>query len=156
MQWDFQNVPLEDLFELAALVEQSGFDFYARLSARADELRVKNELKSLRDEEALHRAWFLDQLRQRGSFPTGSVAPALRTTLEKEFIEPVDRIFASADIRDGDKTLRLGAALEEKSIDLYDCMRPVFAPPERMALDRIIAQEKEHQRKLQLMRALAT
>lgn len=156
MQWDFQDVPVEDLLEMAAIVEQSGFDFYARLSARADELRVKNELKSLRDEEALHKAWFLDQLRRRGSFPLGSVAPALRKALEKEFIEPVDRIFASPDIRDSDKTLQLGAVLEQKSIDLYDSMRPAVAEPERPALDRIIAQEKEHRRKLELMRTLAT
>jgi rubrerythrin len=154
MEWDFRNVRVEDLLEMAAIVEQSGFDFYARLSARTDELKVRNELKFLRDEEALHKAWFLEQLRQQGSVPQGFITPALQGTLEREFIEPVDQMFASSDVRDIEKTLKLGAALEQKSIELYDRMRPAVSGPQRTALDRIIAQEEEHRRRLQILRSL--
>ena len=61
--WELAAYPIEELFEMAAIVEQGGFDFYARLIARATDTRVKNELKFLRDEEGVHKAWFLDQLR---------------------------------------------------------------------------------------------
>ena len=154
MGWDFQNVRVDDLLEMAAVVEQSGFDFYARLCARTDELRMRNELKFLRDEEALHKSWFLQQLRQQGSVPQGFVAPALRETLEREFIDPVDQMFASSDIRDMEKTLKLGSALEQKSIDLYSKMRPAVSGRQRTALDWIIAQEEEHRRKLEILRSL--
>ncbi len=153
MEWNLENVKVEDLLEMAAIVEQSGFDFYARLSARADELRVKNELKFLRDEEALHKAFFLEQLRERGAAPRGEVGPALKEMLDREFIGPMDRMFASSDIKDNDKTLRFGAELEQKSIDLYEGMRQVLGEPQQAALDRIIAQEQEHRRKLQLIRS---
>jgi len=155
MEWNLENVEIEDLLEMAAIVEQSGFDFYARLSARADELRLKNELKFLRDEEALHKAFFLEQLRKRGAVPRGSVGPALQEMLEREFIAPMDRMFASPDIKDNDKTLRFGEALEEKSIDLYAGMRPALGEPQQAALDRIIAQKQEHRRKLELIRSFS-
>jgi rubrerythrin len=153
MEWNLEDVKIEDLLEMAAIVAQSGFDFYARLSARADELRVKNELKFLRDEEALHKAFFLEQLRERGGAPRGEVAPALKEKLDREFIGPMDRMFASSDIKDNDKTLRFGEDLEQKSIDLYGGMRKALGESQQAALDRIISQEREHCRKLGLIRS---
>jgi rubrerythrin len=152
MEWKLESARVEDLLQMAAIVEQSGFDFYARLSARADELRVKNELKFLRDEEGLHKAFFLEQLRELGAAPGGAVDSLLQEILQREFIGPMDRMFASSDIKDHDKTLRFGEALEEKSIDFYARMRPALGASQQAALDRIIAQEEEHRRKLELIR----
>ena len=152
MDWKLERAKVEDLLEMAAIVEQSGFDFYARLSARADELRVKNELKFLRDEEGLHKAFFLEQLRKLGAAPRGGVDSSLQEVLQREFIGPMDRIFASADIKDNDKTLKFGEDLEQKSIDFYSRMRPALGRSQQAALDRIIAQEEEHRRKLALIR----
>jgi rubrerythrin len=152
MEWKIERAKVEDLLEMAAMVEQSGFDFYARLSARADELRVKNELKFLRDEEALHRAFFLEQLRGLGGAPSGLVDSALQEILQREFIGPMDRMFASSDIRDNDKTLAFGVLLEEKSIDFYGRLRQSLPPAQHEQLDRIIAQEEEHRRKLGVIR----
>ncbi len=153
MEWKIEGARVEELLEMAAVVEQSGFDFYARLSARADELRVKNELKFLRDEEALHKAFFLEQLRGLGGAPSGHVDSALQEILRREFIEPMDRMFASSDIRDNDKTLAFGEQLEKKAIDFYGRMRPALAAAQQAQLDRIIAQEEEHRRKLGLIRS---
>jgi rubrerythrin len=152
MEWKLESAKVEDLLEMAAIVEQSGFDFYARLSARADELRVKNELKFLRDEEGLHKAFFLEQLRKLGAAPRGAVSSSLQEILQREFIGPMDRMFASSDIKDNDKTLRFGEDLEQKSIDFYSGMRSAFGKPQQAAIDRIIAQEEEHRRKLGLIR----
>ena len=153
MVWNIENVSVEDLLELAAMVEQSGFDFYARLSARVDEPRMKNELKFLRDEKGLHRAFFLEQLRKRGAVPRGSVAPVLQEALDREFLRPMDRLFASPDIDDNDKRLSFGADLEQKAINLYGVMRSVLETAQQAALDRIIAQGEDHRRNLEVIRS---
>jgi rubrerythrin len=138
---------------MAAIVEQGGFDFYARLIARATDVRVKSELKSLRDEEAVHKAWFLGELRSRGGAPRGFVTPELQAMLDREFLEPLDRMFTTGDHSDNDKTLRFGSALEQKSIDFYTALTRSVGPAQRDALERIIAQEEDHMRKLEVIRA---
>ena len=44
-------------------------------------------------------------------------------------------------------------ALEQKSIELYGEMKAVVSETQKAGLDRIIAEEEGHRRKLQLMRA---
>jgi rubrerythrin len=151
--WDVREFAVEDLYEMAAIVEQSGFDFYARLIARASDPRVANELKYLRDEEASHKAFFLDQLRARGGAPRGAVSPKLHELLDREFIKPMDRLFASGDIANTEKTLSFGCALEVKTMELYEAMKPSVGPSQAVDLDRIIAQEESHRRKLELIKA---
>jgi rubrerythrin len=151
--WELAVYPIEDLFEMAAIVEQGGFDFYARLIARATDARVKNELKFLRDEEAVHKGWFLDQLRSRGGAPRGSVTPRLQASLDSEFLEPLERIFSSGEVSNTDKTLRFGSALEQKSIDFYTALEGSLDSAQRTALSKIIAQEENHKRKLEVIRA---
>lgn len=151
--WELAAYPIEDLFEMAAIVEQGGFDFYARLIARATDTRVKNELKFLRDEEAVHKAYFLDQLRSRGGAPRGSVTPRLQALLDSEFLEPLDSLFTSGNVTDTDKTLRFGSELEQKSIDFYMALKESVGNAQLDALQRIIAQEEDHKRKLEVIRA---
>jgi len=151
--WELAEYPIDDLFEMAAIVEQGGFDFYARLIARATDARVKNELKFLRDEEGVHKAWFLDQLRSRGGAPHGSVTPHLQALLDREFLEPLDRMFTRGSVADPDKTLRFGFELEQKSIDFYTALKGSVEAAQLADLQRIIAQEEDHKRKLEVIRA---
>ncbi len=138
---------------MAAMVEQGGFDFYARLTARSIDQRVRNELKFLRDEEAVHKAWFLEQLRARGGAPRGSLPPALQEDLEQEFLVPMEKAFSSGGLGDNDKVLRLGSELEQRSIELYQALRDVVPQGQQAELGRIIAEEEAHRRKLEIIRA---
>jgi len=151
--WELAAYQLDDLFEMAAIVEQAGFDFYARLIARATSARVKIELKFLRDEEAVHKAWFLSQLRSRGAAPRGSVTPALQELLDLEFLEPLERVFKTGDVSDSEKTLRFGTALEQKSIDFYTALEGSLGDAQREALEKIIKEEEDHKRKLTVIRS---
>jgi rubrerythrin len=151
--WSSSGFALEDLYEMAAIAEQGGFDFYARLIARATQPRVKNTLKFLRDEEAAHKAYFLGQLRARGGAPRGTVTPELQAVLAREFLEPLERVYTSGDISDSGKALSFGCGLEEKSIGFYTAMRASVGSGELADLDRIIAQEEGHRKKLELIRA---
>jgi len=133
----------EELLELAAMVEQGGFDFYARLSSRSEDPRERNALRHLRDEEGYHKGWFLAQLRARGGRPGGSLPPGLQAELEARFLAPVSSLFA-AGLVENREVLKLGTALERQTIDLYRLLRQVLEAPLQMELDRIIAEQERH------------
>jgi rubrerythrin len=153
-QWDFSDVPAEQLFEMAAIIEQAGFDFYARLIARTSDPRVMKELKFLRDEEAVHKAFFLGQLRYRGIAPKGELDPGQTAFLEREFLEPLDGAYRSPETVSADATLAFGAFMEQKTIDFY---RSLMAEPSVADgvedIERIVGQEEAHRRRLELIRA---
>jgi len=152
--WSLGEYAIEELFEMAAIVEQGGFDFYARLIARISKPQVKNELKFLRDEEATHKSFFLEQLRKAGLTPKGTVGPGLRALLDREFLEPLEKVYASRDVADTDKTLAFGVALEQKTIGFYTALRSGNAASEQLAdIDRIIAEEENHKKRLGIIRA---
>lgn len=151
--WNLAESSVDDALELAVLVEQGGYDFYERLLANEADRRVKKELEFLRDQEADHKAFFLEQLRAQGRTPRGAAAPGLQETLEREFLGPLRKLYSSSDVNGNFKTLGFGMTLEQKSIDLYVEMRAVVNEAQRAGLDRVIAEEEGHRRKLQLMRA---
>jgi rubrerythrin len=152
-EWKLGESAVEDVFEMAALVEQGGYDFYERLHAHATDRRVKKKLEFLRDDEAAHKVFFLEQLRNQGRTPRGAVGPELQIILEREFIEPLQKMFSFSDINNNFKTLGFGLMLEQKSVDLYAEMKTVVNEEQKADFDRIIAEEEGHRRKLQLIRA---
>jgi rubrerythrin len=152
--WALSGIAVEELFEMAAALEQGGFDFYARLTARAANPQVRSELKFLRDEEAAHKGFFLDRLRERGRRPTGNLGPDLRRRLEGEFLGPTARLFDSVDASDAGRVLAFGVALEEMTIQFYAAMRDGGAAPELAAdLERIMGEEAGHKRRLEILTA---
>jgi rubrerythrin len=151
--WSLGGVSADDLLEMAAMVEQGGFDFYARLTARSLDPRVRNELKFLRDEEAMHKSWFLGQLRARGGAPRGALAPALQQSLDDEFLGPLEEVLqrGGADV-DTARALQMGSELEQKAIAFYTAMQEVVEPGLKAELGRIMQEEEAHCRKLDLIR----
>lgn len=151
--WSLGGVSVDDLFEMAAIVEQGGFDFYARLTARSLDPRVRNELKFLRDEEAVHKSWFLGQLRARGGAPRGALAPALQQYLNDEFLVPLEAVLQRGGVDvDTARALTMGSELEQRSIAFYTAMQEVVEPGLKDELGRIMSDEETHRRKLDLIR----
>jgi rubrerythrin len=150
--WSLGEYPLEDLFAMAANVAQGGFDFYARLIARSSNPEEIRELKRLRDEEAKHRSFFLEQLRSRGLTPKGPVSPGLKALLDLEFIEPVSKAYATGAASDKSRVLAFAVSLEEKTIAFYRALRVSCSVPGQHAeLDRIIAEEETHKLRLEAL-----
>ncbi len=135
------------------MVEQGGFDFYARLTSRSLDPRVRNELRFLRDEEAVHKGWFLSQLRARGGVPRGLLPDGLRKELDRRFFVPMEQVFAAQSV-DNDGALRLGSELEGETIGLFESLRGAVGPEHAADLGRIIAEEERHRAKLEAIRAL--
>jgi rubrerythrin len=150
--WSFEGTTVEVLLEMAAMVEQGGFDFYARLTSRSYDQRVRNELRFLRDEETVHKGWFLSQLRARGGAPRGLLPDGLREKLNRRFFVPMERVFAAESV-DNESALRIGSKLEGETIGLFKSLRRAMGPEHAADLDRIIAEEELHRSKLEAIRA---
>jgi rubrerythrin len=150
--WSLEGATVEVLLEMAAIVEQGGFDFYARLTSRSFDPRVRNELRFLRDEEAVHKGWFLSQLRARGGAPRGLLPDGLREELDRRFFVPMESVFAAESV-DNQSALRLGSKLEGETIALFKLLLGVVGPEHSADLDRIIAEEERHRSKLEAIGA---
>ena len=150
--WSFEGATVEVLLEMAAMVEQGWFDFYARLTSRSFDQRVRNELRFLRDEEAVHKGWFLSQLRARGGAPRGLLPDGLREELDRWFFGPLERVLAEESV-DNDGALRLGAKLEGETLGLFESLREAVGPEHAAGLDRIITEERRHRSRLEAIGA---
>ena len=150
---DLSQFPIEEVYQFAVTIEQSGFDFYNRLIEASDNTRVKNELKFLRDEEAEHKAFFQGELRKKGK---GEVAlgSGLTGILQDEFLKPMDEFYRAKKIAKAEEALRFGMAVEQKTIDFYaDLRRQSKDPGLAKDLDAVIAEEKRHKQKLNIILA---
>ena len=150
---DLSKFGIEEMYQFAATVEQGGYDFYGKLIDTCENTRVKNELKFLRDEEALHKAFFLGELKKKGK---GEVAlsPGLKGVLDAEFVGPMDEFYKAKKIARTDEDLRFGVALERKTIDFYGDLRKQSKDEAFLKdLDAIIEEEKKHKQKLNIIPA---
>jgi rubrerythrin len=150
---DLSKFGIEEMYQFAVTVEQGGYDFYGKLIDTCENTRVKNELKFLRNEEALHKAFFLGELKKKGK---GEVAlsPGLKGVLDAEFVRPMDEFYAAKKIAHTDEALRFGVALEQKTIDFYGDLRKQTGDAAFLKdLDAIIEEEKKHKQKLNIILA---
>jgi len=150
---DLSKYPIEEIYQFATAIEQGGFDFYEKLIAASDNTRVKNELKFLRDEEAQHKAFFQGELRKKGKTDV-ALGSGLAGVLQAEFVKPMDDFYQAGKITRTADALRFGMAVEQKTIDFYgDLRRQSQDPVFQKDLDAVIAEEKKHKQKLNIILA---
>jgi rubrerythrin len=150
---DLSKFPIEEVYRFAADIEQGGYDFYEKLIQASDNTRVKNELKFLRDEEAKHRAFFQGELRKKGK-SEAALGPGLAGVLQEEFVRPMEEFYRAAKVQNIAEALRFGIALEQKTIDFYgDLRRQSREPGFLQDLDAVVAEEKKHKQKLNIILA---
>ena len=150
---DLSKFGIEEMYQFAVTVEQGGYDFYGKLIDTCENTRVKNELKFLRNEEALHKAFFLGELKKKGKGEV-AISPGLKGVLEAEFVRPMDEFYKAKKIARTDEALRFGAQLEQKTIDFYGDLRKQTGDAAFLKdLDAIIEEEKKHKQKLNIILA---
>lgn len=149
-EWDLGSAGVDDMLAMAVAIEQGGRDFYDRLRAEAADPYVRKELEFLSGEESAHERYFLSQMKAGAGRP-GRLAAGLQTILERELLQPLQALYASAGVKDNRTALRFGVVLEEKSISFYINMRSAASQAQQDALDRIISEEEGHKAKLQLL-----
>ena len=150
---DLSKFRIDEVYQFAVAIEQGGFDFYEKLIQASDNTRVKNELKFLRDEEAQHKAFFQGELRKQGQ-GEAALGPGLDKVLQEEFVRPMEEFYRGAKVGKTAEALRFGIAVEQKTIDFYGDLRKQSQDEAFLKdLDAIIAEEKKHKQKLNIILA---
>ncbi len=150
---DLSKFPIEEAYQFAVAIEQGGFEFYEKLIQASDNTRVNNELKYLRDEEAQHKAFFQGELRKKGK-AEAALSPGLDKVLQEQFVRPMEEFYRAAKVSKTAEALRFGIALEQKTIDFYGDLRRQSKDPAFLRdLEAIVAEEKKHKQKLNIILA---
>ena len=122
-EWNLAEFKLEDLLQMAMLMEQKGYDFYSAVIERSPERRVKNEIRFLREEEARHKTLFQEMLKKKGKSASGKLSAALEALLKREFTTPLDELISSKKIESSEEALKFGISMEQKIVDFYAVLK---------------------------------
>ena len=147
--FDLSGYGSDDVYKIAVVLEDEGFKFYNKIIDAADETRVKNEVKYLRDEEVRHKSLFQKLVKDKSSAMDDE---KLRVFIQKEFIEPTLEYFEGDKVKKASDALRFGAVLEQKSIDFYTEMKKKETDAGVLeGIGKIIEEEKKHMKKIYII-----
>ncbi len=148
-EWNLAEFKLEDLLQMAVLIEQKGYDFYSAVIEKSPERRVKNEIRFLREEEARHKTLFQEMLKKKGKSASGKLSAALEALLRSEFTSPFDELISSKKIESSEDALKFGVSMEQKILDFYAVLRDLpGASPLAADLATVNAEDQAHVDKL--------
>jgi rubrerythrin len=151
-EWNLAEFKVEDLLQMAVIIEQKGYDFYSAVIEKSPERRVKNEIRFLREEEARHKVLCQDMLKKKGKSASGKVSAALDVLLRREFTDPLEELISSKKIESNEEALKFGIAMEQKIVDFYAALKDMpGAAPLAAELAIVSAEDLAHVSKLNAM-----
>lgn len=143
-----------EIIDMAIEMERVGVKFYTALAEHASDDEARAMFRWLANEERNHERDF-ERLREHASSYTltpesypGEWQAYVRALIESRTIlgeDDINRLAASANFVEA---LKVGIALEKDSIIFYEALREYVPEGERKVVEEIIAQEKEHLRRL--------
>ncbi len=152
VEWNITSFQVDDLLQMAAIVEQKGYEFYSAVIDKSPERRVKNEIRFFREQEAQHKVVIQAMLKKRGKNVSGKVSQPLDAILRREFLAPVEELISSKKIEVSEEALKLGLSLEQKAIDFYTALKAMPGAESFAAeLSAMITEEDGHAKKLSSM-----
>ena len=136
-----------EAYRIACKIEKDGLRFYEKLGSRTENTEVGRAMKFLLEEERKHLRFFEDALsRIRRDKEDAAEDNDLLTSMDFGIFQPYQSI-AELENMVGDipKALRLGIAIEDKSIKFYQaCSQNVSVDDVKSELTLIIEEEKRH------------
>jgi rubrerythrin len=136
-----------EAYRIACKIEKDGMMFYKKLASEVKNNDVRQALDFLLGEERKHLQFFEDVLsRIRHDREDTAEDNDLLTSMDFGIFQPYQGIAQLQGIvEDTSKALRLGIAIENKSIKFYQaCLQNVSAPQTKSELGLIIEEEKRH------------
>jgi rubrerythrin len=151
-EWNLAEFKVEDLLQMAVLMQQKGYDFYSAVIEKSPERRVKNEIRFLREEEARHKVLFQEMLKKKGKSASGRLSAALDALLRREFTNPLEELISSKKIESSEEALKFGVAMEQKVVDFYAVLKDLpGASPLAADLATVSTEDQAHVSKLNAM-----
>lgn len=138
--------------KIAIRIEQDGIAFYEALAGRVSDDETRQAVLALADEERDHLDFFRGELgKAREEREDPFEEDDLASSLDYGIFAPY-RDLAEA-VRNPRKALALGVLVEERTAQFYAaCRDRVSSEEAKRALDRIVAEEQSHARRLREMR----
>ncbi len=147
-----------DIVEVAIRIEENGANFYRYAVQLAGKEELKALFQRLADEEVKHRQVFVGMLAgmARNLPPEGydgEYAAYLHDYVDNRLVFKAEAFAAElTKLRDEASALDFAVQRELDSVHYYREMRELLPPEECRAIERIIAEEKEHFVRLSALR----
>jgi rubrerythrin len=144
-----------DAIEMAKGIETSGEAFYRAVAKKAQRLDVRVLFEDLADQEVRHYRTFeklgkeLDGALLMGEEDWEQYQEYLQATVQSALFEGPERALAAAEtVTDEKEALRMAMGFEKETILFFYNVRDVATGGKQDVIDRIIAEEKTHVRRL--------
>jgi rubrerythrin len=147
-----------DIVEMALELEKSGEIFYRTVAKKAASPQVEVLFEELAEQEQRHYAAFegLSRTVWDKSPVIGDswdqYLMYLQATIQSAFFEGSDKALALAEqVSDEKEALRMAVAFEKETMLFFHDLRDKVSEADRAVVERIIAEEKAHLRRLAAM-----
>jgi len=149
-----KNVDIGEAYRLAVTVEEEGYKFYDDIIRNTENVRVRNELTYLRDEEQKHKAFFLGFLKKEGASGGAASGKELRDWIEKELLAPVREFYKTGKPSNNTEALKVGAILEKKTVLFFEALKKAVTDKAVLQdLDGILDEENKHLKRINILLA---
>jgi rubrerythrin len=148
-------VQAADALEMAMGIEQSGEAFYRAAATQAQSAEVKALFEDLAEQEVWHYKVFGKLANEMRNTPLMSADEwdeyqgYLQATVQSALFEGPDKALAAAqEVADEKEAVRMAMGFEKETILFFYNVRDVVSEADQKTLDRVIAEEKAHVRRL--------
>ncbi len=140
----------QEILDIALRVEENGEHLYAKLEEKAEDEKLKNVWKFLKEQEIGHQSKFKEMLESAGDyivseFGSGDYDAYLQAIASAYIFTPelikkkIEEPFSS----DQD-AVDFGLQIEKESILVYTALKDYVLSDKKEIMDRIIKEEKKH------------
>lgn len=151
---ELSDVDLAEAYSLAITMEDEGYKFYDKIIAKMDNVRAKNELSYLRDEEKKHKEIFEKLLKDSGKEFVKNEESTLHCWVEAEIVGPMNEALEKHLPESSHEALKVGIILEDKSIDLFERLKQASKDKDSIkAIKDVLKEEKKHKKRLNIIMA---
>ena len=146
---DFNEV---EAYKIACKIEKDGIEFYAKISGRVKDDKIKRTLSFLLNEEKKHLKFFEGQFfKVREREGDSSEEDDLLSSIDYGIFQPYQGVNGLEDVlKNPPRALRLGLILEDKSIKFYEhCRDSVSKEETKQEIAKILEEEQSHKQMLE-------
>ncbi len=145
------DISFTEAYDFAMTLEEEGIKFYESLAKSYEGTQTKNEMLFLRDEEEKHRELFKKLLKDTQS-GSKKISGELKACVEEEILNPLKEKVKAGKVSKGSDALRLGVEMEKRTISFFEDLREkVGDKADTDVLDKVLEEEKNHLRKLNII-----
>ncbi len=144
-----------DVVELALELEKNGEAFYRRVAAKSASPAVKALFEELAQQEVYHFQAFQKLAQTAWDQPLltqdewSNYLGYLQATVQSAFFEGEDKSLALADkVENEQEAIRMAMGFEKETLLFFHDLRDMVPEGEKKTVVRIIAEEKQHLRRL--------